>query len=108
MGQAPANQRLRRPKLLIVGGGLRKVIDKRPPVGNGRAISVLCSRERASVVVLDVSREAADATAAQIRAYLLSATVEAYKVNVKDPTVVCEAAEDAWAKLGRLDGVVLV
>ena len=38
------------------------IIDEDPPIGNGRAMSVLFAREGASVACIDVNKEAADDT----------------------------------------------
>ena len=50
----------------MVGAGQRKIIDEEPPIGNGRAMSVLFAREGAHVACIDVNKEAADNTVAQI------------------------------------------
>ena len=50
----------------MVGAGQRNIIDEDPPIGNGRAMSVLFAREGATVACIDVSKEAADNTVAQI------------------------------------------
>jgi hypothetical protein len=46
LGTAPARGRLRGRRILVVGAGQRATVDERPPIGNGRAISVLFARER--------------------------------------------------------------
>ena len=50
----------------MVGAGQRKIIDEEPPIGNGRAMAVLFAREGAEVACIDVNKEAADNTVAQI------------------------------------------
>ena len=50
----------------MVGAGQRKIIDEEPPIGNGRAMAVLFAREGAHVACIDVNKEAADNTVAQI------------------------------------------
>ena len=108
LGRGPANQRLRGRKVLVVGGGQRDVVDASPPIGNGRAISVLCAREGASVVVLDANRQAAEATVAQIREEVPSATAVPYQLDVRDAAGVTKAVDDARSALGGLDGMALV
>jgi len=49
LGRAPARGRLQGRRVLVVGAGQRDSPDEDPPVGNGRAISVLLAREGASV-----------------------------------------------------------
>jgi len=56
LGISPSNNRLRGRKILVVGAGQREVIDEKPPIGNGRAISTLFAREGAAVVCLDVNK----------------------------------------------------
>lgn len=54
--------------ILVVGAGTRPSPVPDPPLGNGRAISVACAEEGATVVCADVDGEAAEATAALVRA----------------------------------------
>ena len=54
--------------VLVVGAGTRPSPVPDPPLGNGRAISVACAEEGATVVCADVDGEAAEATAALVRA----------------------------------------
>ena len=53
-------------RIIVVGAGQRKIIDEEPPIGNGRAMAVLFAREGAEVACIDVNKEAADNTVAQI------------------------------------------
>ena len=50
-------------KIVVVGAGTRITDDPEQPIGNGRAIAVLAAREGASVACVDMSTEAASATA---------------------------------------------
>lgn len=59
--------RLRGATVLVVGAGTRPSPEPDPPLGNGRAISVACAEEGATVVCADVDGEAAEATAALVR-----------------------------------------
>src|SRR3954454_25401223 len=65
---AKGNARLQARRIIVVGAGQRKIIDEEPPIGNGRAMSVLFSREGGQVACIDISQEAADNTVAQITA----------------------------------------
>jgi len=78
---------------------------KDPPIGNGRAMSVLFAREGAAVAVADIDRRSAEATAELVRAEGTDAAI-----------LVADASEDEGAAtivagagdaLGGLDGVVL-
>ena len=53
-GAAGGRGRLAGRRVLVVGGGQQDHDVEDPPVGNGRAISVLCAREGASVAVADL------------------------------------------------------
>jgi hypothetical protein len=62
-GLAPGRARLAGKRIIVVGGGQAiNDFDPNPPVGNGRAISVLLAREGATVAVVDRSLLAAQAT----------------------------------------------
>ena len=56
--------RLAGKRVLVVGAGTQRSDDPDAPVGNGRAIAVLASREGASVVCADRDGAAAEQTAA--------------------------------------------
>jgi NAD(P)-dependent dehydrogenase (short-subunit alcohol dehydrogenase family) len=63
LGKATGKGRLVGRNILIVGGGQSvNDFDPDPPVGNGRASCVLCAREGATVIVADISAEAAQGT----------------------------------------------
>src|SRR2546426_2773663 len=61
-GRAPGRDRLRARRILVVGGGQRAIDDPDPPMGNGRAICLLASREGASVMCADMDGESASTT----------------------------------------------
>lgn len=63
-GEAPGRGRLEGRRILIVGGGQDDRGEVDPPVGNGRAMSVLFAREGARVAVADRNLESALATVA--------------------------------------------
>ena len=107
LGLAAPNKRLQGRRILVVGAGQRNVVDTTPPIGNGRAISTLFAREGASLVCLDVNKEAAEATVAQIKAEGGDAIPLVFDVRNADD--IASVVDDAKAKLGgKLDGLVLV
>jgi NAD(P)-dependent dehydrogenase (short-subunit alcohol dehydrogenase family) len=104
-GTAAGRGRLRGRRILVVGGGQQDHGLDDPPIGNGRAMSVLFAREGADVAVADLDESAASATADLVRAEGTDAAV-----------VVADAAEEEAAarmfteaadSLNGLDGVVL-
>ena len=52
-GSAPGRGRLTGRRVLVVGAGTRPSPEPDPPIGNGRAISVLAAREGAAVACAD-------------------------------------------------------
>ena len=66
LGQAKSHGRLIGRRIIVVGAGQRTIADEDPPIGNGRAMSVLFAREGAAVACIDVNKEAADGTVGQI------------------------------------------
>ncbi|MEY2427083.1 MAG: hypothetical protein QOI61_2655 [Actinomycetota bacterium] len=97
--------RLEGRKIVVVGAGTRVTDDPEAPVGNGRAIAVLAAREGASVACVDVSTEAAAATAALVadeggKAFVIGA-------DVSDPDACASLVEESVAALGGIDGIVL-
>src|SRR5262245_23315144 len=66
LGLAPGRGRLAGRKIIVVGAGQRKIVDEDPPIGNGRAMSVLFAREGAHVACVDINKDAADNTVSQI------------------------------------------
>ncbi len=92
-------------RVLVVGGGQQDYGMHDPPIGNGRAISVLLARGGAAVAVADIDADSAEATATLVRAEGGPAV-----------TTVGDAAEEqqlqrlfgeATAGLGGLDGLVM-
>ena len=61
-------ERLAGRRILVVGGGQDNYGIEDPPLGNGRAMSVLFAREGAAVAVADLNAESAEATAELVRA----------------------------------------
>jgi NAD(P)-dependent dehydrogenase (short-subunit alcohol dehydrogenase family) len=107
LGLGRANKRLQGRKILVVGAGQREIIDEDPPIGNGRAMATLFAREGATVVCLDVSKEAAENTVRQIQSE--GGEAYPYVFDVRKAEQIGSALEDAKKLLGgHLDGMALV
>jgi NAD(P)-dependent dehydrogenase (short-subunit alcohol dehydrogenase family) len=105
LGAAPGSGRLAGRRVLVVGAGQRHTVDTEPPVGNGRAIAVLCAREGAHVCCADLDPASAQETAAWIereggRSTPLQGDVA--RADAIEPLV-----EAAAAAMGGLDGLVM-
>src|SRR6185369_14178954 len=74
-GTAPGRGRLAGRRVLIVGGGQEDHGMDDPPIGNGRAMSVLFGREGAAVAVADLNEDSAEKTAVMVRSEGASAEV---------------------------------
>ena len=105
LGQAKSHGRLVGRRIIVVGAGQRQIIDQDPPIGNGRAMSVLFAREGASVACIDVNKEAADNTVAQIASEGGKAFADI--VDVSDVTAIAPSVERCARQLGGLDGLAL-
>ena len=105
LGQAKSHGRLAGRRIIVVGAGQRQIIDEDPPVGNGRAMSVLFAREGASVACIDVNKEAADSTVAQITSEGGKAFADI--VDVSDVSAIAPGVERCARRLGGLDGLAL-
>ena len=104
-GQAPGRGRLAGRRILVAGGGQQDHGLEDPPMGNGRATSVLCAREGAAVVVADIDGDSAEVTADLARAEGREASVVVADAADEDGVrAMFAAARDA---LGGLDGLVL-
>src|SRR3954454_17103119 len=104
-GEAPGRDRLAGRRILVVGAGQEEDGLEDPPIGNGRAMSILCGREGASVAVADVNADSAAATAELVRAEEAKAEViVADAAEEKESARMFESAREA---LGGLDGVVM-
>ena len=104
-GRAPGRGRLTGRRVLVVGGGQTDIGEADTPIGNGRAISVLCAREGATIAVADRDRESAEATCGLIavekgKAFALAA-------DVARETDVVHMVREAADAMGGLDGLVL-
>ena len=110
-GAAPGRGRLAGRRILVVGAGTRPSPEPDPPVGNGRAISVLAAREGAAVACADRDAGAAEATAALVRAEGPSRNAghnaAVVLADVASPDACASVVEESAAALGGLDGLVL-
>jgi NAD(P)-dependent dehydrogenase (short-subunit alcohol dehydrogenase family) len=112
-GAAPGRGRLTGRRVLVVGAGTRPSPEPDPPLGNGRAISVLAAREGAAVACADRDVDAAEATAALVRAEHAQGpgnggqAAAVVLADVAAPDACAAVVTDSAAALGGLDGVVL-
>jgi len=104
-GTAPGRGSLAGRRLLIVGGGQQTYQQPDPPIGIGRAISVLAGREGAALAVADIDLDAAQHTVDQI--HQTGATAHALQVDGSDETDVERMVDVAVKHLDGLDGVVM-
>jgi NAD(P)-dependent dehydrogenase (short-subunit alcohol dehydrogenase family) len=103
-GEAPGRGRLRGRHVLVVGGGQDDRGETDPPIGNGRAMSILFAREGARVAVADRDGASAEATVAWIKRE--SASGFALTANVAHPNEIGAMVTQARERLGGLDGLV--
>ena len=112
-GAAPGRGRLTGRRVLVVGAGTRPSPEPDPPLGNGRAISVLAAREGAAVACADRNAAAAEATAALVRAEHADGpgnggqAAAVVLADVAAPDACAAVVADSAAALGGLDGLVL-
>jgi len=92
-------------RLLVVGGGQQDYGQNHPPIGIGRAISLLAAREGAAVAVADLDLAAASGTAERITAE--GGAAIALAVDAADATQSARMVADAAEALGGLDALVL-
>jgi NAD(P)-dependent dehydrogenase (short-subunit alcohol dehydrogenase family) len=103
-GIAPGRGRLVGRRILVVGAGQAEYGLDDPPIGNGRAIALLCAREGARVVCADRDPASAEETVRRI----LDDGGQASEVvaDIADPDAVQAMVLGAHHELGGLDGVV--
>jgi NAD(P)-dependent dehydrogenase (short-subunit alcohol dehydrogenase family) len=104
-GGTPGRSRLAGRKILVVGAGTQPCDDPDAPLGNGRAIAVLCAREGAAVACADRDEAAARDTAQRISSDGNRATVVI--ADVTDEAACARVVADAAGSLGGLDGIVV-
>lgn len=106
-GLAPGRGRLKGRRILIVGGGQDDRGETNPPIGNGRAMCVLFSREGAKVAIADRNKSAAQETANLIiDAQNCVGTTYVMVADVSRPDDVANLVKEASTLMGGLDGVV--
>jgi NAD(P)-dependent dehydrogenase (short-subunit alcohol dehydrogenase family) len=88
-----------------VGGGQEEHGLEDPPIGNGRAMSILFAREGAAVAVADLNEASAEKTAEMVRAE--GASAEVVVADASDESASSAMFEGAVKALGGLDGVVM-
>ncbi len=89
----------------MVGAGQEDHGLEDPPVGNGRAMSVLFGREGASVAVADLNEETARVTAELVEAE--GARAEVIAADAAQEEQATRMFEVATEALGGLDGLVM-
>lgn len=105
LGQIEGRGRLQGRRVIVVGAGQRVVDDPDPPVGNGRAASLLFAREGASVGCIDLVRPSVEETQRQVEQ--AGGTAYAEVGDVSDPEAIPRMLSRCVAQLGGLDGLVL-
>lgn len=105
LGATLGRGQLTRRRLLVVGGGQQDYGQQDPPIGIGRAISLLAAREGAIVAVADLDLAAARDTANRITAQ--GGTAVALAADAADPEQCARIVADAAQALGGLDALVL-
>jgi NAD(P)-dependent dehydrogenase (short-subunit alcohol dehydrogenase family) len=93
-------------RVLVVGGGQQRYGVEDAPIGNGRAISITCAREGASVVVADIDLPAAEETVELARTEG-GGDIVALAADASDEQGVVDMMEATEKALGGLDGLVL-
>jgi NAD(P)-dependent dehydrogenase (short-subunit alcohol dehydrogenase family) len=102
-GTAPGRGRLEGRRVLVVGGGQMDIGEPDTPIGNGRAISVLCAREGARVAVADRDAKSAGATLELIE----KGRAVAIQADVTKEADIARMVSEAIAGLGGLDALIL-
>ena len=92
-------------RILVVGAGQQDYGLPDPPIGNGRAMSLLFAREGAAVAVGDIEAAGAETTAKLIRDDGGSATTTVG--DAADESALNRMFDQASADLGGLDGLVM-
>jgi NAD(P)-dependent dehydrogenase (short-subunit alcohol dehydrogenase family) len=101
-GDARPCGRLAGRRILVLGGGQMDIGESDVPIGNGRAIAVLCAREGARVAVADRDLKSAEVTAAMMDGKGFAIPADATK---EDDIV--RMVERAVSEMSGLDGIAL-
>jgi NAD(P)-dependent dehydrogenase (short-subunit alcohol dehydrogenase family) len=105
LGRASVDARLKGRTILVVGAGQRPSPDHPPPLGNGRAIALLCAKAGAEVACADRDRLALDETLARIDES--GGRARGYVVDVSEPEAIEPVVHACVAEMGQIDGMVL-
>jgi NAD(P)-dependent dehydrogenase (short-subunit alcohol dehydrogenase family) len=105
LGEAPGRARLEDRRILVVGAGQDDHGIEDPPLGNGRAMSILFAREGASVALADLNEGSAAETAELVRAE--GAETLAIAAEASSEEAMTEAFETTAAEFGGVDGLVM-
>jgi NAD(P)-dependent dehydrogenase (short-subunit alcohol dehydrogenase family) len=92
-------------RILIVGAGQRDYGLEDPPIGNGRAMSVLFAREGAALALMDLDADSLAQTERLVRDE--GAQCVSVLGDAADQDAIDAAFEQGRAALGRLDGLVM-
>ena len=106
LGMTNSSRRLDGRRIMVVGAGQRTLDAPDPPVGNGRAISLLFAREGATLTCVDVSPESVAQTCELIRSDGGMAYSEV--ADVGEAQAIPALVARSTAHMGGLDGIVLV
>lgn len=104
-GATSGRGRLEGRRILVVGAGAQPCDDADAPLGNGRAISILCAREGAIVACADRSESAARETLQRIERERGRGVV--LVADVADEEACAHLVTQAEQELGGLEGVVI-
>jgi NAD(P)-dependent dehydrogenase (short-subunit alcohol dehydrogenase family) len=104
-GGTAGRGRLAGRRILVVGAGTQPCDDADPPLGNGRAIAILCAREGAAVACADRDGAAASETARRIASDGHRAVVVV--ADVTNEAACARVVAEAEGALGGLDGIVV-
>jgi NAD(P)-dependent dehydrogenase (short-subunit alcohol dehydrogenase family) len=104
-GEAPGRGRLEGRRILVVGAGQEDHGVEDPPIGNGRAMSVLFAREGASVALADLDADSAERTAELVRAE--GAQTLVIGADASSEEAMTDAFERTSAEFGGIDGLVM-
>ncbi len=104
-GTAPGRARLTGRRILVVGGGQLTYGMHDAPIGNGRAMSILCGREGAAVAVADLNADAAAETARLVE--VEGAKALPMTVDATEEASVQHMIQATREQLGGLDGLVV-
>jgi NAD(P)-dependent dehydrogenase (short-subunit alcohol dehydrogenase family) len=104
-GEAPGRGRLEGRRILVVGAGQEDHGIEDPPIGNGRAMSILFAREGASVALVDLNEQTAEETAERVRAE--GGETFVIGADASSEEAMNDAFERTAAGFGGIDGLVM-